>query len=277
MNKGLIAIDMDGTLLQREFTIKDKDLAALKKAHDQGYMIAICTGRGAAVIIKHMTALRLDDIADVLIGSNGSQYYDVKDKEIEDLGWITKECMVEGLRLCGDEKFGFSWYTGDVLYSNKNNHRLEIMAKQMAADTVVYEDEELIENLPERWPKAIFFLKEERQRYLKDYIEKHKTQPFDLVFSENLFMEMIPQGINKGTALDEVCKRNNIDHKDVMAIGDGENDIQMLQKSGFAVAMGNAVAVMKENADYVTADIENCGVAEAIEKYLEIRNEGATL
>jgi len=272
MYKGVIAIDMDGTLLQRDFIIKEKDLVALKKAHSLGYLLVICTGRGASVVINNLANWGLDEIVDVIIGSNGSQYYSVKDsKEIEDLGWITKACIEEGLKLCGNEKFGFAWYNGERMFSNKHNHRLSIMSQQMKLEVILLEDDELIDYLPDRWPKAVFFLKEERQRYLKDHIEKHKTEPFDLVFSEHLFLEMIPAGINKGTGLDEVCKRYNIDHKDTMAIGDGENDLLLLKKSGYGVAMGNAVDLLKDIADYVTDTSENCGVAQAIEKYLKIK------
>ena len=80
--------------------------------------------------------------------------------------------------------------------------------------------------------------------------------------------EVLPKNNNKGTGLKKLAEKLGIKQEEVMAIGDGNNDIEMLKFAGVGVAMGNGTKMAKDAANYITDTNENNGVAKAIEKFL---------
>jgi hypothetical protein len=100
-------------------------------------------------------------------------------------------------------------------------------------------------------------------------IEAHASDFNYRVFkSQQDYLEIVQQGVGKGPALQEVCQSLGIVSSQVMAIGDAENDIDMLRWCGFGVAMGQAPASVKRVARFVTDPIEEDGAALAIEKWV---------
>ena len=83
------------------------------------------------------------------------------------------------------------------------------------------------------------------------------------------YIEFVPKGITKNKALENLCKKLNICKNEVIAIGDAENDIQMLKFAGMGIAMGNADEKTKSISDYITDSNNNDGVAKALEKFLK--------
>ena len=79
--------------------------------------------------------------------------------------------------------------------------------------------------------------------------------------------EVMPNGVSKGAGLMELARVLGIDRSEVMAIGDNENDIEMIREAGIGVAMGNAVERLKAEADYVTLSVKEGGAGAAIEKF----------
>ncbi|MBR2734060.1 MAG: HAD hydrolase family protein, partial [Selenomonadaceae bacterium] len=96
-----------------------------------------------------------------------------------------------------------------------------------------------------------------------------RMSKFDLTisFTERNNLEASPRGITKASGLEELCKFLGIDIAETVAIGDGHNDVEILQAAGVGVAMGNARDDIKQLADFVTADNDHDGVAVAIEKF----------
>ena len=88
-------------------------------------------------------------------------------------------------------------------------------------------------------------------------------------FSQNhIFLEVVPAGIEKSASLESLLDILNIKREELMACGDGMNDISMLKYAGLAVAMENAYPEVKEYADYITSSNDDDGVAYAIEKFI---------
>ena len=101
---------------------------------------------------------------------------------------------------------------------------------------------------------------------VKDYIEKELP---DFMATSWHFdgVDIVPKDSGKDKGIIEYCKLRNIDIKDTMAFGDGENDIEMLKTVGIGVAMGNSIDIVKENADYITDRIEEDGLYKALRHY----------
>ena len=82
------------------------------------------------------------------------------------------------------------------------------------------------------------------------------------------FVNMIDKGVSKGQAVEALANYYQISLNEVMAVGDGSNDIPLLAASGIAVAMENAPDALKLEADFVTADVEHHGVSQAIRQFI---------
>ena len=278
MYRGLIAIDLDGTILQLTYEVSAKDREALKKAHDLGYLIAICSGRSAHLVKREIVKWKIKEYIDIIAGCNGAEYYDPsKSEEVEMLGYITKEDIKEVFDILATEgNYGFTWYSTTAVYTSSDHPRADRLGKQIELPVTHIAKDKVVEAFPDKWPKTVIYLENPSKRYIKELIYSKKQKAYDLVFTLDVVMEVIPEGINKGTILLEIAKRYNIAKKDIMAIGDEENDAEMLRNSGFAVAMGNAVESLKEIADYITADLEDNGFAEAVEVFIK-RNQNRNI
>ena len=104
---------------------------------------------------------------------------------------------------------------------------------------------------------------------LERRLNKELSESIDCFTSSPLFLEILPKGVNKGTAIDVLCSHYGIEKSNVMSIGDYYNDIDMFNASGLSVAMANAPKEIRGMVDYVTeADNVHCGVAEAIRRFI---------
>ena len=87
---------------------------------------------------------------------------------------------------------------------------------------------------------------------------------YDFVEHNDVVVEMVPKGFSKGTGIRRLCELKGIDIADTIAIGDSINDIGMFETAGFSVAMGKGASKAKEAADYVTSDLHDDGIFNAL-------------
>ena len=117
--------------------------------------------------------------------------------------------------------------------------------------------------------QGMFFRnKKNKQTILSSVFAEELCQRFSGVRSQPVIYEAMPLGTTKATALSRLAEILKIDSSEIMAMGDANNDIEMLQFAGLGIAMGNASDYVKSLADAVTASNEEDGVARAIEKYI---------
>lgn len=127
----------------------------------------------------------------------------------------------------------------------------------------------------ERWAadetgpnKLLFGAHPEVIRALHRELEPFRSEGLDFAQSDTAYMEIFPRDVNKGSALELICREIGIRREETIAFGDQELDLPLLEAAGFAVAMGNAIPRLKETADYVTASNNQAGVALALQNLL---------
>ena len=103
-------------------------------------------------------------------------------------------------------------------------------------------------------------LEKEMYEHLKDRMGVFRSEPY--------FLELVPKGIDKAQSLAVLLKEIGLTREEMIAIGDGFNDLSMIQYAGLGIAMANAQEVVKENADFITLSNEEDGVAYAAEKFI---------
>ena len=109
-------------------------------------------------------------------------------------------------------------------------------------------------------PTRLAVLEKEMYDHLKDRMGVFRSEPY--------FLELVPKGIDKARSLSVLLKEINMKKEEMIAVGDGFNDLSMIQYAGLGVAMANAQPVVRENADYITLSNDEDGVATVVEKFI---------
>ncbi|EKN65734.1 HAD superfamily hydrolase [Neobacillus bataviensis LMG 21833] len=237
----LVALDMDGTLLNNKGEISFANRQAIKAAQEKGIYVVLSTGRSLKTSKEHADALELTSY---LVTVNGSEIWDEK-RELVERNLMKAESITWMWELTKQHKTKF-W----AISTERNWH------DEMPEDVHTME-----------WLKFGFNIDDDatRELILKELEAKGE---FELSNSTLKNIEVNPLGINKAKGLEIVCGRLGIEMKHVMACGDSRNDLMMIKEAGLGVAMGNAQDVVKKAADWVTGTNEEDGVAEAIHKWI---------
>jgi HAD-superfamily hydrolase, subfamily IIB len=271
----LLAIDMDGTLLNEEKHIDTPQKEAVQKAIEAGIKVVLCTGRPLFGVLPVYGELELEkyNLDEYVILNNGCSLRKTTNWELLDNKEITKEDVIylDKLR---------KGYNLDLTVSNDDDYFVvgDKANKYTIEDgKLVYVDIKPISLEEATSGKHTFFKsmylgeEEEIQRFKNDN-ENLLKDKYDAVLSQIHIFEMLPFGTNKAAALKELAEKLGIEREEIMTIGDGNNDVEMLEFAGIGVAMGNGTESAKKAANYVTDTNENHGVAKAIEKYILSKN-----
>ena len=261
----LIAIDLDGTLLnsKKEVTIRNKQ--ALARAKAQGVKVVICTGRPLRAIRPYLDELSLKDAGDYSITFNGglvqkNETGEIIEKAALQLADVHELIAVaEGLNMPLDivsEEIVLTLPTSADHLSIYGSLNPLLDCRPFAIDAL---DETKLYN------KAVIAY---HQEVLDPKIPAEVSEKFEIIKSRNNLLEFMPKGITKAYGISLLAQDLGIDQTEVMAIGDEENDLPMIRYAGIGVAMENAVPMIKEAADVVTDSNEADGVAKVIEKYV---------
>lgn len=236
----LIALDMDGTLLNNKGEIPEENKQAIKEAQEQGIHVVLSTGRSLANCREHAESLLLKTF---LVTVNGSEIWDTQgnliDRNLVDVEHI-------------------QW-----LWELSQQHKAKIWANSCGKlwDNKMPEEIATLE-----WLKFGFHIEDQELR-AKILNELQEKNIFEVTNSSPVNIEVNALGVNKARGLKTVCEKLQLDMSEVMAVGDSLNDMSMVTEAGWGVAMGNAQEVLKEAADAVTKTNEENGVAYAIRKW----------
>ena len=268
MSIKLIAIDIDGTLLNNDRKITPGVYQALKAAEAQGVRIVLCTGRPLTGVQDLLSELDLFSETDYVITYNGSLVQKTKTKEIVSEFGLTHEEYLEVEMTA--RKLGVHLHveTQDTMYTaNRDispytvyeaflvNMPLKYRTpEEMTADLniikmMMIDEPELIDAIIPQLPTSL-------------------TESFNIVKSAPFFLEVLNKKAHKGAAVQKLAEELGISQAEVMAIGDNENDLTMVEYAGLGVAMANATENVKQAADVITASNEEDGVAKVINDYV---------
>ena len=266
----MIGLDLDGTLLTDKKELTDRTKAALCRAIELGITVLVASGRpwmGVPQELRNFPGMRY------ALTSNGARIIDTKDDRVIEEHLLSPELALKALAVCGkydtlQEVYfdGQGYAPEDQMAYVEKYHRNPSMCEYMRKTRLPVKDiRKLVEQENRGLDKvqALFADMDERETAWKE-LEQEKG--LELVGSLQYNIEINAAGVNKGTGLVNLGRMLGIRRKEIMAFGDGDNDIAMLREAGFGVAMANADEQVKAAADYITLSNEEEGVAEAIER-----------
>lgn len=285
----LVAIDLDGTMLNQYGIVTENTKNMIKKTIQKGIDVIIASGRPIDSI---QSIAREIGSEKYFIAGNGALIYDIQKDEIIYDKFLPKEKVLEIIKICEENSISYNVYTNqtilakalkyNVLYYQKEN-----LKKEESKQTKI----SIIENMYEyvKNKKEEKFLKiticDDNQTVFQSIIRKlRKIEGIEVLDVSHMARKTIKQGteqikieyyyteitvknVDKWDALEFLMKKMNVRREEVIAIGDNVNDKKMIQEAGLGVAMGGSTPVVTQVADYVTAS--NCeeGVVKVLEKF----------
>ncbi len=286
----LIAIDLDGTLLNSFGEISTKNKEKLVEAHEKGAEVVLASGRTTESILNFATEL---GICNYLISGNGAIVYDIKKQKILTNKFMKKNRLLEVIKTCEESGIYYNIYTEEAVitkslkyntlfYSKENEKKSDDKKTKIEIIEDIYKYVEEREKCDytkvticaesfEMFSNVIEKLKEIKNVEVLDVSRMTKKIikcGDDEIKLEYFYTEISNENVNKWTAIEYLMKILNIDKKDVIAIGDNINDKEMLSHAEVGVATGNSNPEIKKIAKLVVADNNSDGVSEAVEKIL---------
>ena len=268
-NYQLIAFDMDGTLLDSKKKISAATLEMIHAAAKQGKTIALSTGRSLAELGEHRKIL--SDVR-YSICASGAHVVDLLDEKKIYTCPISPEDALAVLDAAEDQDLMFH------MLADRSYVQADQLERMADYNMGIYQEPFHHTGTPvddirafyrdNRFPlyKLNLYNRGEAQRRLMEKRLLHLG--LTMTDSEISSLECSAPGISKGYGLIKLCEYLNIPVEETIAVGDADNDINILETAGLAVAMGNANDKVKAIADVVVADNDHDGCAEAIRKYL---------
>ncbi len=263
----LIAIDLDDTLLTDELIIPQRVKEAIKKAVDMGIYVVLCTGRIRKGTQRFYDEFGLDTL---MITTGGAQIYDAQGNAIYTRS-VDPQLVRKLIDYAQENNLHVQVYLdGDLVYRERNKYSdvyESFCGFKGIEKSDLYEMETIIT------PKVLYITELELMDDLRTKAEALFPM-LNIKRSKPTYLEFASPGVSKGDALKFVAEYYHIDSKDVIAVGDADIDLPMLEYAGLGVAVANATPDVLLAADYICRSNNEGGVADVIEKFiLEAQHE----
>lgn len=271
MERKILFLDLDGTLLNDQKEITPGNRRAIDEALAQGHRVVVTSGRPLISSLEHAGRLGLAGTGCYVIAYNGAVVYDCAAEavalrralEMDDLCRVYREAEDRGVYIqtydredvvieprCSEENVRRYCAVIGVNWRIIQNIRTDLAEPPVKALLIDYRHREPLEDMA-RW------------------LREEMAGRVDCFFSSPYFLEVVAAGVNKGSAVMELCRQLGTGVRNSVAVGDESNDVSMIRAAGVGVAMANGVPAAKEAADYVTKrDNNHDGIEEVIRRFL---------
>ena len=285
----IVAVDLDGTLLNSYGIVTENTKNKIKEVMDKGTEVIIASGRPIDSI---KTIANEIGSKKYFIAGNGAVVYDIQNDEIIYEKYMSKQKVLEIIELCEENSITYNVYTDktilakalkyNVLYYHKENLKKEENKKTNIS--IVENMYEYVKNMKDEKflkiticdeNKAIFNSIIKRLRKIEgvevlDVLHmSRKTikQGTEDITIEYYYTEISSSNVDKWNAIEFLIDKMNVKKEEVITIGDNINDKKMIENAGVGIVMAGSTPKVTEVADYITLGNNEDGVAQALEKY----------
>jgi len=263
----LLVLDLDGTLTNSQKKITRKTKEALLKAQENGVKIVLASGRPTYGIVPLADELNLDARGGYILSYNGGEIIDWKTKDLLHARLLDPQVIPYLYDCAKRNDLAIITYQDEYIITEKPDdiyvHKeafLNKMKIKKVDDFLSFIDFSVAKCLITGDPEQLVILEKEMNEHLKGSMGVYRSEPF--------FLELVPNGIDKAQSLSILLDKLGMTPNEMIACGDGFNDLSMIRFAGLGVAMANAQLAVKEQADFITLSNEEDGVAHVIERFL---------
>lgn len=268
MEYKLLALDLDGTLTNSKKQITLHTLETLIRAQqEKGLKIILASGRPTYGVAPLANALQLDKFGGFILAYNGGEIINWRTHEIMYKNLLDHDVLPYLYECAKKNDFAIVTYENEYVLTEKPDDEyvlkealLNVMKIKKVDNFLEAVRHPIAKCLIVGEPTRLAILEKEMQEHLKDRMGVFRSEPY--------FLELVPKGIDKARSLSVLLEELELKREELMAAGDGFNDLSMVRFAGMGVAMANAQDVVKENADFITLSNDEDGVAYAVEKFI---------
>lgn len=267
MEYKLIVLDLDGTLTNAQKKITPHTRETLMRAQQQGIRLVLASGRPTYGIVPLADELKLGEFGGYILSYNGGEIINWETKEMIYDNVLPDEVVPILYETAREHGLTILTYDGaDIITEDSQNPyvRKEAFLNKMT----VRETNDFLTDITLPVAKCLIVGDADRLIPLESELRLRLQGRINVFRSEPYFLELVPQGIDKALSLSVLLEKTRIRREEVMAIGDGFNDLPLIRFAGLGVAMGNAQEPVKKAADYITLSNEEDGVAAALEHFI---------
>lgn len=266
MKYKLLVLDVDGTILNSERKITHRTLMTLRKVQSIGIKVALASGRPTYGLLPLAKAIDLGTYGGFIISYNGAQVISAQDGEILFARSIDPQMVPYLEKKAAKTGMTMAYYDGDEVVSTDITNPHVVDEAQMNGMKLRQVDQ--ISMVVEDWPSEVMLFSdhEEELDSLENHMQRHLNGVMDTIHSNPYMLEVVGYQVGKSYAMSALMQLLGIGMEEVIAIGDGTADVNMIQMAGTGIAMANAVESVRRCADYITLSNDEDGAAVAIEK-----------
>ena len=267
MKKKVLVLDIDGTLTNSRKEISPKTREALIKIQEMGHIVALASGRPTGGLRMYLDELEFPRFGGYTISYNGACVTNTKTGEAVYKNALPDYAAQWMHAYALDHDMGMCSYEGNKLLCGTRVDRF------LERETVLNRFERVQVESFEPYIRTDFYkvlltavptrAEEHEKRLARRFLGR-----LSIYRSEPFFIEVMARGVNKGDAIAGLLERLDMEREDVIACGDGLNDLSMIRYAGLGVAMGNAQPEVKDAADVVTRSNDEDGLIPIIEQYI---------
>ncbi len=271
-----VAVDLDGTLLHSDSVMGEKTRIVLSRCLESGLAVLLCTGRSPVAAEKYRAAIGTEG---PMVFYNGAAVIDQPAGRLLSSTLLNRANVIKALGIARRFDIHFHVFLQDNrLVYEKERPEAELYASRTGLRGEVYDIEDLLcqggasYGLPngsiDGVVKAMFIGEDAKLKAAEAAIDESLGGGVYRARSHKNYVELMASGVSKGAALRIALAARGINQSQVLAMGDGENDLPMLETVAFFAAPANAAAVVKARAAYITPPADEDGPAGFLEQYL---------
>lgn len=287
----LVAIDLDGTMLNKYGIITEKTKEIISKVQEKNVEVMIASGRAITSVKRFAKEIKSKKY---FISGNGAITYDVENNKILYENILKKQKALQIIKICEENSIYYNIYTENgIIAKNLNYNTLyyykDNLTKPDENRTHINLVEDIYNYIDEKNEKILkIMICDEHKSVFNSIVKRLKEiseievlevshmsrkiikQGTEEIALEYFYTEVSAKDVDKWNALEEVIKLMNISKEEVITIGDNANDVKMIKNAGLGIAMGESAPYVKKCADKITLNNDEDGVAVALKEIFEI-------
>lgn len=287
----LVAIDLDGTMLNKYGIITEKTKEIISKVQEKNVEVMIASGRAITSVKRFAKEIKSKKY---FISGNGAITYDVENNKILYENILKKQKALQIIKICEENSIYYNIYTENgIIAKNLNYNTLyyykDNLTKPDENRTHINLVEDIYNYIDEKNEKILkIMICDEHKSVFNSIVRRLKEiseievlevshmsrkiikQGTEEIALEYFYTEVSAKDVDKWNALEEVIKLMNISKEEVITIGDNANDVKMIKNAGLGIAMGESAPYVKKCADKITLNNDEDGVAVALKEIFEI-------
>lgn len=267
MKYKVLALDLDGTLTNSEKVVSRYTRTILDRAQDAGVTVLLVSGRPTPGVQWVANMLDFHERNGYIISYNGSEVVESATGQTlfgfhvdsEYIPYLYDKAVEYGVQLA-------MYHDGAIWCENPDWKwtRIESELNHMPCRKV----DNLLEECKWPTPKCMLLGEPEVLARLESELVETLGDKLGIFRSEPYFLEIMPNQLNKAKSIDMLLNRLGLNREELIACGDGFNDVHMVEYAGLGVAMANACEPVKQAADFITKSNDEDGVAYVVEKFM---------